>query len=87
GQVWQGVGLVVFSVVVIGLIDNILRPILVGKNTQLPDYLILLSTIGGLAVIGLNGFVIGPVIAAMFVSAWQLFASERRRRPSVDAST
>ena len=40
---------------------------------------ILISTIGGLAVIGLNGFVIGPLIAAMFVSAWQLLASERER--------
>ena len=61
----------------IGLIDNVLRPILVGKDTRLPDYVVLISTVGGLAVIGINGFVIGPLIAAMFVSAWQLLASER----------
>ncbi len=75
GQVWQGVGLIAFGVFVIGLIDNVLRPILVGKDTQLPDYVVLISTIGRLAAIGLNGFVIGPVIAAMFVS----LAAARRR--------
>ena len=78
GQVWQGFGLVAFGVFVIGLIDNVLRPILVGKDTQMPDYVVLISTVGGLALIGINGFVIGPLIAAMFISAWQLLASERR---------
>ncbi|MEO5843492.1 MAG: AI-2E family transporter [Caldimonas sp.] len=77
GQVWQGVGLIAFGVFVIGLIDNVLRPILVGKDTHLPDYLVLISTIGGLALIGINGFVIGPLIAAMFVSAWQVLTAER----------
>ncbi|MGZ5252380.1 MAG: AI-2E family transporter [Caldimonas sp.] len=77
GQVWQGVGLIVFGVLVIGLIDNVLRPILVGKDTQLPDYVVLISTVGGLAVIGLNGFVLGPMIAVMFVAAWQLLTAER----------
>jgi predicted PurR-regulated permease PerM len=77
GQVWQGIGLIAFGVLVIGLIDNVLRPILVGKDTQLPDYVVLISTIGGLALIGINGFVIGPLIAAMFVAAWQIVAAER----------
>jgi len=79
GQVWQGVGLTVFGVFVIGLIDNVLRPILVGKDTQLPDYVVLISTVGGLAIFGINGFVIGPLIAAMFVAAWQLLTVERER--------
>ena len=80
GQLWQGVGLIGFGVFVIGLIDNVLRPILVGKDTQLPDYVVLISNHRrpGRAR-GLNGFVIGPVIAAMFVSAWQLLAAERER--------
>ncbi|MEO7117101.1 MAG: AI-2E family transporter [Caldimonas sp.] len=77
GQTWQGVGLIVYGVLVIGLVDNVLRPILVGKDTHLPDYLVLISTIGGIAVIGLNGFVIGPLIAAMFISAWALMAKRR----------
>lgn len=76
GAVWQGVTLIVFGVLVIGLIDNILRPILVGKQTQMPDYVVLIATLGGIAVFGLNGFVIGPVIAAMFIAAWDLFSLE-----------
>ena len=79
GHIWQGIALIAFGTFVIGLIDNVLRPILVGKDTQLPDYVVLVSTLGGLVVIGLNGFVIGPLIAAMFVAAWQLLATERSR--------
>ena len=72
-------GLIAFGVFVIGLIDNVLRPILVGKDTALPDYVVLIATVGGLSLFGLNGFVMGPVIVAMFVAAWQLLAAERAR--------
>lgn len=75
GAIWQAVTLVVFGVFVIGLVDNIMRPILVGKDTQMPDYVVLISTLGGLAIFGLNGFVIGPVIAALFIASWDLFTS------------
>jgi predicted PurR-regulated permease PerM len=75
GAIWQGVVLIAFGVLVIGLVDNILRPILVGKDTRMPDYVVLLSTLGGMALFGINGFVIGPVIAALFIAAWDLFAS------------
>ncbi len=75
GSIWQGVVLIVFGVLVIGLVDNLLRPVLVGKDTKLPDYIVLLSTIGGMALFGLNGFVIGPVIAALFIATWELFAN------------
>lgn len=74
GDIWQGIVLAAYGVLVIGLVDNILRPILVGKDTKLPDYVILLSTLGGMALFGLNGFVIGPVIAALFIAAWDLFS-------------
>jgi predicted PurR-regulated permease PerM len=77
GAIWQGVVLIAFSVLVIGLVDNILRPILVGKDTKMPDYVVLISTLGGLAVFGLNGFVIGPVVAAMFIAVWDIVASSR----------
>lgn len=73
GSTWEGIGLILWGTVVIGLVDNILRPLLVGKDTKLPDYLVLLSTIGGMALFGLNGFVIGPVVAALFVACWELF--------------
>ena len=78
GEIWQGVALIAFGTFVIGLVDNILRPILVGKDIELPDYVVLVSTIGGLAVFGINGFVVGPVIVAMFIVSWQLFAQGRR---------
>ena len=73
GAVWQGVVLGLYGIFVIGLVDNVLRPILVGKDTKMPDYLILISTLGGLAIFGLNGFVIGPLIAALFISSWAIF--------------
>ena len=77
GAVWQGVTLIAFGVLVIGLVDNILRPILVGRDTKIPDYVILISTLGGMVLFGLNGFVIGPVIAALFIAAWDLFSSSK----------
>lgn len=73
GAVWKGVALIVWGVVVIGLSDNVLRPILVGKDTKLPDYIVLVTTIGGMSLFGINGFVIGPTIAAMFMAGWALF--------------
>lgn len=79
GAVWQGVALGLYGVFVIGLVDNVLRPILVGKDTKMPDYLILISTLGGLAVFGLNGFVIGPLIAALFISSWALYVETKPR--------
>ncbi|NGM87508.1 AI-2E family transporter [Parapusillimonas sp. SGNA-6] len=78
GAIWQGVVLILFGVLVIGLVDNILRPLLVGKDTKIPDYVILISTLGGLAVFGLNGFVIGPLFAALFIACWDLFPSAVR---------
>jgi predicted PurR-regulated permease PerM len=60
----------------IGLIDNILRPILVGRDTEMPDYLVLIATLGGLGWFGLSGFVLGPVIAALFITFWQTAGKE-----------
>jgi predicted PurR-regulated permease PerM len=79
GAVWQGVILLVYGVLVISLVDNIVRPALVAKDTRMPDYVILLSTFGALAIFGLNGLVIGPTIAAMFIAAWEIFSASRQR--------
>jgi len=62
GERIQGLILVGFGVGVIGLVDNILRPVLVGRDTKLPDYMVLLSTLGGFILFGINGFVVGPLI-------------------------
>jgi predicted PurR-regulated permease PerM len=77
GAIWQGVVLIAYGVLVIGLVDNVLRPILVGKDTKLPDYVVLIATLGGMAIFGINGFLIGPVIAAMFVATWDIFSASR----------
>ena len=77
GAVWSGVILIAYGVIVIGLVDNLLRPILVGKETKIPDYVILMATLGGMAIFGINGFVIGPVIAAMFIAVWDIVTSSR----------
>ncbi len=74
GATWQGVVLTAYGVAVIGMVDNVLRPILVGRDTKMPDYVVLISTLGGLTLLGINGFVIGPVVAALFMACWDLFA-------------
>ncbi len=81
GAVWQGSALMAYGVLVIGMIDNVLRPLLVGKDTKMPDYVVLISTLGGLAAFGLNGFVIGPVIAAMFMAVWGMYIDARAQAP------
>jgi predicted PurR-regulated permease PerM len=78
GSTVKAVILVLVGTAVIGLVDNLLRPALVGKDTQLPDYVILISTLGGLSVFGLNGFVVGPLIAALFIACWKLYSEEQR---------
>src|SRR4029453_4100635 len=80
GHIVKGVILIAAGVLVIGLVDNVLRPLLVGRDTQMPDYLVLLATLGGLALFGISGFVIGPVIAAFFLVVWDMFAREHAGR-------
>jgi predicted PurR-regulated permease PerM len=82
GEIVKGIVLIAAGVIVIGLVDNVLRPILVGRDTQMPDYLVLLSTLGGLVVFGVSGFVIGPVIAAFFLVVWEMFAQEHAEPPA-----
>lgn len=79
GALWQGLALIAWGVLVIGLIDNVLRPVLVGKDTRMPDYVVMITTLGGMAVFGINGFVVGPTIAAMFIAVWHLYVTTRTR--------
>ncbi|MGB0514912.1 MAG: AI-2E family transporter [Wenzhouxiangellaceae bacterium] len=76
GQFVSATVLLVYGVIVIGLADNILRPILVGRDTKLPDWMVLLSTLGGLSLFGINGFVVGPLVAVLFIAFWQIFGRE-----------
>lgn len=76
GELVKGLLLLLGGTLLIGLADNVIRPLLVGRDTEMPDYLILVSTLGGLALFGLSGVVIGPVVAALFLAVWEMFADE-----------
>ncbi len=85
GHVVTGGMLAVYFIVVVGSVDNLLRPRLVGKGTQMHDLLVLLATLGGLMMFGAVGFILGPVIAALFVTIWDIFDSfmrESKESPS-----
>lgn len=82
GAIWQGIFVIVSGVIVIGLADNILRPMLVGRDTGIPDWLVLVTTLGGINLIGLSGIVVGPVTAALFITAWQILTEERTGTPA-----
>ena len=86
GAFGKGVILLVYGFLVIGLADNILRPILVGRDTKLPDWLILVSTLGGLTSFGISGFVIGPIIAAMFLAIWTMFGEQQENGADLSES-
>lgn len=83
GEIISAIILTAYGAIVIGLSDNILRPILVGRDTKLPDYIVLLSTLGGIVMFGVNGFVMGPLVAALFMSFWGIFIREFGEVPGV----
>jgi predicted PurR-regulated permease PerM len=76
GSIARGVFLLVAGTFGIALVDNVLRPILVGRETRMPDFLVLLSTLAGIGLFGLSGFVAGPALAALFITVWDMFARE-----------
>lgn len=78
GSIWQGVVLILCGFFIISMIDNIVRPILVGRDTRMPDYVVLISTLGGLQLFGINGIVIGPLVAALFIANWSLLSEMRK---------
>jgi predicted PurR-regulated permease PerM len=84
GMLWQAAVVILGGTLVIGLVDNILRPILVGRATHMPDYFVLLATLGGLSAFGVAGFVAGPILAALFLVMWEMFATEYGPAPAAD---
>jgi len=68
-----GVGLMVFCGLIVGSLDNVLRPILVGKDTKMHELMIFFGTLGGILMFGIAGIFIGPVIASLFVTIWELY--------------
>lgn len=79
GSFWSGLGLALFGALVIGSIDNLLRPILVGRDTRMHELMIFFSTLGGLLAFGAMGFIVGPILAALFLTVWEMFGVAFRR--------
>ncbi len=73
GSVTGGVGLMVFCGLIVGSLDNFLRPILVGKDTKMHELMIFFGTLGGIFMFGIAGIVIGPLIASLFITIWELY--------------
>jgi len=78
GNIWQGIAIILISSFIIGNVDNLLRPKLVGRDTGMHDLLIFFSTIGGLSIFGLMGFIVGPVIAVLFLTVLNIYSIEFR---------
>jgi predicted PurR-regulated permease PerM len=78
GRTRAAIGLALWFLLVVGMVDNFLRPRLVGKDTKLPDLLILISTLGGIFLYGPAGIVVGPLVAALFVTIWDIYGLEFR---------
>lgn len=85
GDIWQGFALLLCGFFIISSVDNIVRPILVGHDARMPDYVVLIATLGGFELMGFNGFVIGPVIAALFMAVWEIFADAKGGKRDVTA--
>jgi len=78
GEIWQGVVIILVTVLLISMIDNVLRPRLVGRESRMHDLIIFFSTLGGISVFGVAGFIAGPVIAAFFLTMVNIWSREFR---------
>ena len=77
GSTWQGMFLLVTGFFVISSVDNVLRPILVGRDTGIPDWIILITTLGGISLVGFSGIVLGPLVAGLFLASWSILREQR----------
>jgi len=80
GYIWQGILILVYGVLVISMVDNLLRPLLLGHDVQMHPLMIFLSTLGGIVLFGLTGFVLGPVIASLLLSCWRIYEEDIREK-------
>jgi predicted PurR-regulated permease PerM len=78
GSIWQGVVVIISGALIIGMADNLLRPILVGRDTGIPDWLVLITTLGGIAAFGLSGIVVGPVVGGLFLAGWSIYRDQKQ---------
>ena len=84
GHIWEGILILAFGTFVISTVDNLLRPILIGKDVEMHPLLIFLSTLGGIILFGFSGFVIGPVITSLLIAIWEIYEEFYRREKVSD---
>ena len=77
GATWQGLFVLLTGFFVISSADNVLRPILVGRDTGIPDWIILVTTLGGISLLGFSGIVLGPLVAGLFLASWSILREQR----------
>jgi len=77
GAIWEAGVVLVSGFLVIGMVDNVLRPILVGRDTGIPDWIILITTLGGISLVGFSGIVLGPLVAGLFLASWSILREQR----------
>jgi predicted PurR-regulated permease PerM len=82
GHIWEGILILAFGFLVISTVDNVFRPILIGKDVEMHPLLIFLSTLGGIVLFGFSGFVIGPIITAMLIAIWEMYDEFYRKAPA-----
>lgn len=78
GATWQGIFVLVTGFFIISSADNVLRPILVGRDTGIPDWIILITTLGGISLVGFSGIVLGPLVAGLFLASWSILREQRQ---------
>jgi len=78
GHLGKAIGLLLYCALLVGSVDNLLRPRFVGKDTRMPEFLIFLGTIGGISFFGIAGFLIGPIVVALFVTVWEIYGETFR---------
>jgi len=78
GHLGQGIGILLVTVIVIVNVDNLMRPRLVGQETGMHDLMVFFSTLGGIAMFGPMGFIVGPMVAALFLSLLDIYSAEFR---------
>lgn len=75
GQTLTATLLLAWCAAVVGTVDNLLRPALVGKDAKMPDLLILIGTLGGLFLFGPIGFIVGPIVCGLFLTVWDIYGT------------
>jgi predicted PurR-regulated permease PerM len=75
GQTTAAIGVGLWCAIVVGSADNLLRPLLIGKEIEMPDILVMLATFGGITIFGATGILIGPILGALYMTTWKLYAS------------